>query len=113
MGKLFREYLNNSCVYSCSNCHTHLAAEDALVSKAFQGRLGRAYLFNEVVNIECGPAEEKMLMTGLHSIRDVHCSHCRAYLGWKYEMAFEQEQKYKVGKVILEKEHTQKENGWR
>eukprot|EP01147_Barroeca_monosierra_P009079 gene9079-10351_t len=47
MGKLFREFLNNSSIYSCISCHTHLAAEDALVSKAFHGRLGRAYLFNE------------------------------------------------------------------
>jgi len=27
-------------------------------------------------------------------------------------MAFEQEQKYKVGKVILEKAHMAKESGW-
>eukprot|EP00055_Hartaetosiga_balthica_P018566 m.134775 g.134775 ORF g.134775 m.134775 type:complete len:118 (+) comp9730_c0_seq1:51-404(+) len=112
MGRVFREYLNGTCIYTCSSCNAHLATEDALVSKAFQGRLGRAYLFNEVVNVMCGPAEEKMLMTGLHSIRDVHCAHCRAYLGWKYDMAYQSEQKYKIGKVILEKEHTLKENNW-
>lgn len=33
MGKLFREYLNNSRVYICSGCHSHLACHDQLVSK--------------------------------------------------------------------------------
>lgn len=36
------------------------------------------------VNIDLGPAQDKMLITGLHSICDVHCTQCRAYLGWKY-----------------------------
>lgn len=36
------------------------------------------------VNVDVGPAQEKMLITGLHSICDVHCTTCRAYLGWRY-----------------------------
>lgn len=36
------------------------------------------------VNIDLGPAQDKMLITGLHSICDVHCTQCRTYLGWKY-----------------------------
>ncbi|EDQ90762.1 uncharacterized protein MONBRDRAFT_15658 [Monosiga brevicollis MX1] len=112
MGRLFKEYLSDPRVYICANCHTHLAAHDSLVSKSFQGRLGRAYLFNDVVNIDVGPAQEKMLITGLHSICDVHCNICRSYLGWKYEMAYEQEQRYKIGKVILEKAHIERESGW-
>ncbi len=34
---------------------------------------------------------------------DVFCSDCQAYVGWKYEEAFEESQKYKEGKFILEK----------
>lgn len=53
-----------------------------------------------------------MLITGLHSISDVHCTTCRTYLGWRYENAYEQEQKYKIGKVILEKAHMIKDASW-
>lgn len=112
MGKLIREYLVDPRIYICSQCNAHLASHEQLVSKSFQGRLGRAYLFNQVVNVDVGPAQEKMLITGLHSICDVHCTTCRSYLGWRYERAYEQEQKYKIGKIILEKAHMLKENGW-
>eukprot|EP00047_Mylnosiga_fluctuans_P001666 m.221361 g.221361 ORF g.221361 m.221361 type:complete len:114 (-) comp10569_c0_seq1:85-426(-) len=112
MGKLFLEYLNDPKVYICASCNAHLACFDDLISKSFQGRLGRAFLFRQVVNIESGPVQEKMLLTGRHRIADVHCSTCKAYLGWRYEQAFEQEQKYKEGKVILEKTSINKETSW-
>ena len=41
-------------------------------------------------------------MTGLHTVADVDCSDCRGVLGWKYERAYEETQKYKEGKFILE-----------
>eukprot|EP00048_Salpingoeca_helianthica_P023567 m.25249 g.25249 ORF g.25249 m.25249 type:complete len:114 (+) comp8844_c0_seq1:427-768(+) len=112
MGKLFQEYLNDHRVYVCSNCSAHLATFDDLISKSFQGRLGRAFLFKQVVNVEAGPVQEKMLLTGRHRIADVHCSTCKTYVGWRYEQAFEQEQKYKEGKVILEKAVIDKETSW-
>lgn len=36
------------------------------------------------VNIGCGRAEERILLTGLHAVADIHCSSCRTTLGWKY-----------------------------
>jgi hypothetical protein len=42
-----------------------------LISKSFQGSQGKAYLFNAVVNIVCGPAEERVLLTGLHAVADI------------------------------------------
>ena len=75
--------------------------------------------------------ENRLLLTGLHTIADIHCVACDANLGWIYvcfffffflvsshgsfysyrtlslksfqEEAFEEDQKYKIGKVILEK----------
>lgn len=44
-----------------------------------------------------------MLMTGLHTVADIFCNVCGAGLGWQYLEAFEESQKYKEGKVILEK----------
>eukprot|EP00069_Balaena_mysticetus_P000513 bmy_14727T0 len=95
--KTFQAYLPNCHrTYSCS----------------FQGSQGRAYLFNSVVNVGCGPAEERVLLTGLHAVADIYCENCKTTLGWKYEHAFESSQKYKEGKFIIELAHMIKDNGW-
>lgn len=67
-----------------------------------------------------------MLITGLHTVADVYCNSCHTVLGWKYVRAhpsiprraaeplvltraprqveaFEESQKYKEGKCIIEK----------
>jgi len=36
------------------------------------------------VNIGCGPAEERVLLTGLHAVADIFCECCKTTLGWKY-----------------------------
>lgn len=36
------------------------------------------------VNIGCGPAEERVLLTGLHAVADIYCECCKTTLGWKY-----------------------------
>uniref|UniRef100_A0A8B9F174 Protein yippee-like n=1 Tax=Amazona collaria TaxID=241587 RepID=A0A8B9F174_9PSIT len=84
----------------------------AVSPQSFQGSHGRAYLFNSVVNVGCGPAEQRLLLTGLHSVADIFCQSCKTTLGWKYEQAFESSQKYKEGKFIIEMSHMVKENGW-
>jgi len=73
------------------------------MSKAFQGRHGRAYLFSNVVNVTLGPKEDRLLITGLHTVANIYCTSCNTVLGWKYEQAFEESQKYKEGKFIIEK----------
>ncbi|EFX66563.1 hypothetical protein DAPPUDRAFT_116182 [Daphnia pulex] len=67
MVKTFQAYLPECChrTYSCVHCRAHLANHDELISKSFQGSQGRAYLFNSVMNVGCGPAEERVLLTGL------------------------------------------------
>ena len=39
------------------------------------------------VNISCGRAEERFLLTGLHAVADIFCSSCKTTLGWKYVSA--------------------------
>ncbi|BBH03516.1 Yippee family putative zinc-binding protein [Prunus dulcis] len=73
------------------------------VSGEEKGRNGRAFLFSHAMNITVGPKENRQLMTGLHTVADVSCCDCREVLGWKYERAYEETQKYKEGKFILEK----------
>jgi len=90
-------------VQCCACCGIHLTSHDEIVSKAFQGRHGRAYLFSNVVNVDTGPTENRLLLTGLHVVCDIYCNACDTRLGWKYVEAFEESQKYKEGKFILEK----------
>jgi hypothetical protein len=38
----------------------------------------------QVSNIVEGPAEERVMTTGLHIVRDISCIKCGITLGWKY-----------------------------
>ena len=42
------------------------------------------FVFFDRVNIGCGRAEERILLTGLHAVADIYCNSCRTTLGWKY-----------------------------
>ncbi|CAH8834743.1 unnamed protein product [Trichobilharzia szidati] len=102
----------DSMTYSCLHCRAHLARHDDLISKSFQGSQGRAYLFNQAVNVRCAEAKQRVLLTGLHFVADIFCACCDTALGWKYERAFEPSQRYKEGKVIIELVHLYKDNSW-
>ena len=70
----------------------------------FRGQHGKAYLFASVVNIDEGPANERNMTTGRHLVRDISCKQCKETVGWKYDKAYEANEKYKEGKFILEAE---------
>ncbi len=111
MGRPFYEYLEGNNIYVCTTCGVHLTCYSELISKAFQGRSGKAYLFNKVINVKSGPREEKLLLSGLHVTCDLYCKGCHSIIGWRYEQAYEDSQKYKEGKHILEKAQLAK-NFW-
>mmetsp|Transcript_16973 Transcript_16973/g.33806 ORF Transcript_16973/g.33806 Transcript_16973/m.33806 type:complete len:348 (-) Transcript_16973:566-1609(-) len=96
-------YLEGPRVYTCSQCRTHFTSHDDIISKSFHGRHGRAYLFDQCVNITTGPPEDRLLITGLHSVCDIFCNRCKELVGWTYSRAYEHSQKYKEGKFIIEK----------
>ena len=98
-------HLGGPSVYACQQCRTHLTCHDDIISKSFHGRHGRAYLLDHAVNVTKGPSEDRLLMTGLHSVCDLFCQRCRTLVGWTYEKAYEASQKYKEGKYIVEKIH--------
>ncbi|KAK4051276.1 hypothetical protein OIO90_004757 [Microbotryomycetes sp. JL221] len=99
MGYKPREYLtSDQKVFGCHVCKTHLSTAECIESKH-----GRAFLFTTVVNINEGPAEDRPMTTGLHTVRDISCAKCGQVLGWRYDKAYELSQKYKEGKFILEK----------
>ncbi|KAG6395385.1 hypothetical protein SASPL_146028 [Salvia splendens] len=102
MGRVFVLNLEGK-VYSCKYCGTHLAVSEDIVSKSFQSKHGKAYLFNKVSNVTLGEKEERLMMTGAHTVADLYCVQCGSIVGWKYEMAHEKSQKYKEGKSVLER----------
>ncbi|TQS34868.1 hypothetical protein Golomagni_04733 [Golovinomyces magnicellulatus] len=120
-----RSYLNRQypSTLRCLKCSTDLAYTSQILSKGFVGRLGRAYLVAplppppfvpsfppkprpkaDLVNTRSEQPMSRELMTGWHVVTDVSCIVCGTVLGWKYLDTLEESQRYKVGKVMLERE---------
>ncbi|KAF8309490.1 yippee-like protein [Clavulina sp. PMI_390] len=74
-----------------------------MVSRAFTGQYGRAYLFDYVVNVDHGDPVNRAMTTGEHVVRDIYCTRCGTMVGWKYDKAYVDNQRYKEGKFILER----------
>ncbi|CAL0313482.1 unnamed protein product [Lupinus luteus] len=102
MGRVFIVDLDGRS-YRCRFCDTPLALADHLLSRSFNCRQGRAYLFSNVVNITLGPQEERIMLSGLHTVEDIFCCCCGQILGWKYVVAHDKNQIYKEGKFVLER----------
>ncbi|PRQ28990.1 hypothetical protein RchiOBHm_Chr5g0008981 [Rosa chinensis] len=102
MGRIFLVELEGR-TYRCQYCDSPLALADDVLSRSFNCRRGRAYLFSNVVNITLGPEEERLMLSGLHTVEDIFCVCCGQILGWKYVIAHDKNQKYKEGKFVLER----------
>ncbi|CAH1174050.1 unnamed protein product [Phaedon cochleariae] len=103
MGRIFLEHMGGNRLFSCANCGTNLTNRSELMSTRFTGATGRAFLFNRVVNLTYSEVQDRVMLTGRHMVRDVCCKSCDTKLGWMYEFATEDNQKYKEGRVILER----------
>uniref|UniRef100_A0A8C1SUG0 Solute carrier family 30 member 10 n=1 Tax=Cyprinus carpio TaxID=7962 RepID=A0A8C1SUG0_CYPCA len=57
----------------------------------------------QVVNLQYSEVQDRVMLTGRHMVRDVSCKNCNSKLGWIYEFATEDSQRYKEGRVILER----------
>ncbi|KEH42898.1 yippee family zinc-binding protein, putative [Medicago truncatula] len=56
------------------------------------------------MNVKVGQKEDRQLMTGLYTVADVYCCECNEVLGFKYERAYEETQKYKERKYFIEEQ---------
>mmetsp|Transcript_7195 Transcript_7195/g.9980 ORF Transcript_7195/g.9980 Transcript_7195/m.9980 type:complete len:116 (-) Transcript_7195:83-430(-) len=90
-------------IWVCKLCGTHLVDNNDLLSKNYHASTGDAFLFVSAVNFCRGKMKEERLRTGVYRTSDIHCLSCNQRLGWIYEIAYVEEQKFKEGKVILEK----------
>ncbi|KAH7546042.1 protein yippee-like At5g53940 [Ziziphus jujuba] len=102
MGRVFLVELDGK-AYRCRFCDIPLALVDEVLSRSFNCRQGRAYLFSNVVNITLGSEEERLMLSGSHTVEDIFCCCCGQILGWKYVVAHDKNQKYKEGKFVLER----------
>ena len=102
MGRLFIKYLESGRIYVCTQCRTHLAECNEIVSRVSNVKtnnldiqwqtwsgLSDEHCVNGLqkyfrINCYLGPAEEKMLMTGMHKVCDLYCKNCDTLIGWKY-----------------------------
>lgn len=75
----------------------------------------------QVVNLQHSEVQDRVMLTGRHMVRDVSCKNCNSKLGWMYEFATEESQRYKEGRVILERalvresegfEHVASDDSW-
>lgn len=103
MGIPLRKYIDSRYVYQCVECSTHLSTPSDVVSRAFNGSLGPAFLFKKVLNIHFGAIDSRKLLTGVHLVCDVFCRGCNCLIGWKYIHAEDPSQRYKIDMVVLEK----------
>ncbi|SCZ92495.1 BZ3500_MvSof-1268-A1-R1_Chr5-2g07913 [Microbotryum saponariae] len=93
---------SNVAVYRCATCSAELTVQDELVSRAFSGGTGPAYLVRTTINTYTGPKATKQLLTGKHIVSPLYCKGCQIELGWTYHVAPDRTQKYKEHKSILE-----------
>lgn len=114
----------------CSRCLSDLALSSQIISKGFTGRHGRAYLvapasapssslpltrrdtLPNLPNTYTHKPVPRQLVTGAHTVGDISCSQCGSVLGWKYVSAENEDQKYKVGKFILETKRVCRSSTW-
>ena len=112
MGRIYLEHFGGLRLFSCGNCDAFLTNRDELVSTRFTGSTGRAFLFKTVVNLNHSEPSERVMLTGRHWVRDVFCKNCNDKLGWMYELALEDNQRYKESHVILEKALIREKDGF-
>ncbi|XP_042058818.1 protein yippee-like At5g53940 [Salvia splendens] len=104
MGRIFVVDLEGK-TYNCKFCKTQPASTaSSTCFPVISVPKGEGYLFNTVVNVTSGPPEERMMISGMHTVSDVFCCSCGHLLGWKYLVAHEESQKYKQGKFALERD---------
>lgn len=102
MGRVFTVHVEGR-TYNCGKCRTAVASVGGIISRAFHCKNGKAYLFQNVVNVFFEAEENRRMTSGVHTVADVLCVQCGDRLGWKYLAVQENSQKYKEGKYVLER----------
>ena len=54
-----------------------------------------------MVNLKFSDVQDRMMLTGRHVVRDVFCKNCDSKLGWIYEFAVDDSQRYDILHVLI------------
>ncbi|KAJ7132746.1 hypothetical protein C8R43DRAFT_1023079 [Mycena crocata] len=95
---------------SCKQCKTCITSCNALFppaaippeSRSFRGFSGKASLFTETYNVNLSRPTVQLMATGAHTMQEITCSNCAAYLGYKIVRAFEKSERWKESSFLLE-----------
>ncbi|KAJ3803032.1 hypothetical protein GGU11DRAFT_695456 [Lentinula aff. detonsa] len=98
---------------ACKECMTVITSISLLLpleaippeSRAFRGFSGKASLFTEIRNVVVSVPRVRLMATGAHTMQELTCTKCSAYLGWKITKAFEQSERWKEGHYLMELEN--------
>ncbi|PRP83810.1 tRNA 2'-phosphotransferase 1-like [Planoprotostelium fungivorum] len=104
MGRKFVLSVSGEKVWCCRICTTPLIDNNLMLSDKYTSSTGEAFLFTEAANVCHGRQRTEKLRSGIYLICDLHCVNCHQRLGWHYEESVSEEQKYKEGKCVLEKQ---------
>ncbi|XP_006866374.1 PREDICTED: protein yippee-like 5-like, partial [Chrysochloris asiatica] len=110
--RIFLDHIGGTCLFSCANCNTILTHHSELISTRFTCATGRSFLLNKVVNLQYSKFQDRVMLTGRHMNRDLSCKNYSSKLGWIYEFATEDSQRYKENRVILERALVRESEGF-
>ncbi|KAI5123791.1 hypothetical protein M0805_009086 [Coniferiporia weirii] len=92
-------------VLICKECRKYIACMDDLLSRAYCGAQSpKAGLFDDVANVALGRRQVWLMRTGAHTVREITCLGCNAYVGFQIVRAHEPSERWKNGAYILERQ---------
>ncbi|KAL1703236.1 hypothetical protein EV121DRAFT_271246 [Schizophyllum commune] len=98
---------------TCKRCRSCVTTEGSALSpsalpptaRPFKGYAGKAALYTQMFNVRVSQPVVQLMVTGAHTMQEVMCRHCNAYLGWYIVRAHEETEKWKEGCFLVELEH--------
>ncbi|KAF9012347.1 hypothetical protein BDQ17DRAFT_1232794 [Cyathus striatus] len=99
----------------CKKCQTCITSHNVSLpsklippnARSFRGFIGMASLFMETYNVSLSRPRVQLMATGAHTMQEISCATCTAYMGWKIVRAHEPSEKWKEGHCLLELENLQ------
>ncbi|KAL1748856.1 hypothetical protein HDZ31DRAFT_29003 [Schizophyllum fasciatum] len=98
---------------TCKRCRSCVTTESSALSasafpptaRPFKGYAGKAALYTQMFNVRVSQPVVQLMVTGAHTMQEVMCRHCSAYLGWYIVRAHEESEQWKEGCFLVELEH--------
>ncbi|KAK0226105.1 hypothetical protein IW262DRAFT_1359762 [Armillaria fumosa] len=98
---------------ACRRCKTSVTSIGVLLplskipahARAFRGFNGKASLFTDIHHVDLSPPIMHLMNTGAHTMQQISCQKCSAYLGMRIIRAHSHSERWKEGHYLLELEN--------